>query len=205
MRHLSRSLVGFAALLVVAACGGKNAPEQPAPQATPTNTTDDAAARRARQDSIDAAARARADADARARADAEARARSDAAGGRAALLEAITSKIHFDYDKADIRSDDNGALDRKAAILAKNSGLRLKIAGNADERGSDEYNLALGNRRGAAAKRYLTSKGVDAARLEVVSYGEEKPVNPGHDEGAYQDNRRDDFEITAGGDNLVQP
>jgi peptidoglycan-associated lipoprotein len=205
MRHLSRSLVGLIVLLVAAACGGKSAPEQPTPQTAPTNTADDAAARRARQDSIDAAARARADADARARADAEARARSDAAGTRAALLEAITSKIHFDYDKADIRSDDNGVLDRKAAILAANSGLRLKIAGNADERGSDEYNLALGNRRGAAAKRYLTSKGVDAARLEVVSYGEEKPVNPGHDEAAYQDNRRDDFEITAGGDNLVQP
>ena len=80
-----------------------------------------------------------------------------------------------------------------------------RIAGNADERGSDEYNLALGNRRGAAAKRYLTSKGVDGGRLEVVSYGEERPANPGHDEGAYAENRRDDFEITAGGDNLVQP
>lgn len=205
MRHLSATIVGLGALILAAACGGKTAPEQPTPQSAPTSTGDDAAARRARQDSIDAAARAKADADARARADAEARARADAAGSRAALLEAVTSKIHFDYDKADIRSDDNANLDRKAAILAANSGLRLKIAGNADERGSDEYNLALGNRRGAAAKRYLTSKGVDASRLEVVSYGEEKPVNPGHDESAYAENRRDDFEITAGGDNLVKP
>ncbi|MEO8029362.1 MAG: peptidoglycan-associated lipoprotein Pal [Gemmatimonadota bacterium] len=204
MRNTPATLVGLSALLLVAACGGKTAPEQPTPQSTPT-TSDDAAMRRARQDSIDAAARARADAEARAKADAEARARSDASGMRTSLMDAITSKVHFDYDKADIRSDDEAALDRKAAILAANSGLRLKIAGNADERGSDEYNLALGNRRGAAAKRYLTSKGVDAGRLEVVSYGEEKPANPGHDEAAYADNRRDDFEITAGGDGLVQP
>jgi peptidoglycan-associated lipoprotein len=124
---------------------------------------------------------------------------------RTALLDAIAARVHFEYDKADIRDDDVAALDRKAAILAANPSLRLRLAGNADERGSDEYNLALGNRRGAAAKRYLTSKGVDAGRLEVVSYGEERPANPGHDEGAYAENRRDDFEITAGGDNLVQP
>jgi peptidoglycan-associated lipoprotein len=205
MKYLSASLIGLSAFILAAGCGGKKAPEQPAPQAAPAAAGDDAAARRARQDSIDAAARAKADAEARARADAEARTRSDAARMRTALLDAIAARIHFEYDKADIRDEDVAALDRKAAILAANPALHLRVAGNADERGSDEYNLALGNRRGAAAKRYLTSKGVDGSRVEVVSYGEERPANPGHDEGAYAENRRDDFEITAGGDNLVSP
>jgi len=90
-------------------------------------------------------------------------------------------------------------------VLAANSGVKLRIAGHADDRGSDEYNLALGNRRAAAAKRYLENKGIDASRMEVVSYGEERPLNPGADESAYAQNRRDEFEITAGGDNLVAP
>ena len=83
--------------------------------------------------------------------------------------------------------------------------MRLTISGHADERGSDEYNLALGNRRAAAAKRYLQNKGIDGSRLDVVSYGEERPLNPGHDEAAYAQNRRDEFQVTAGGDNLVAP
>lgn len=113
--------------------------------------------------------------------------------------------IHFDFDKADIRPGDQGILDRKAAILAANAGVRLRIAGHADERGSDEYNFALGSRRAAAAKRYLTGKGVADARLEVVSYGEERPLDPGHDEEAWAANRRDEFEVTAGDDDLAPP
>jgi peptidoglycan-associated lipoprotein len=81
----------------------------------------------------------------------------------------------------------------------------MRISGHADERGSDEYNLALGNRRAAAAKRYLTGKGVADGRLEVVSYGEERPANPGHDEGSWAENRRDEFEVTGGGGRLVAP
>ena len=81
--------------------------------------------------------------------------------------------INFEFDKADIRSADQGTLDRKAAVLAANTNVRIRIAGHADERGSDEYNLALGNRRAAAAKRYLESKGVDggADRGGVVRRG----------------------------------
>ena len=90
-------------------------------------------------------------------------------------------------------------------ILSANPNLRIRIAGHADDRGSDEYNLALGNRRAAAAKRYLESKGIDGSRIEVVSYGEERPLNPGTDEAAYAQNRRDEFEVTAGGENLVAP
>jgi peptidoglycan-associated lipoprotein len=115
----------------------------------------------------------------------------------------LAAMIHFDYDKADVRSEDQALLDHKAAILQANSNVKLRIGGHTDDRGSDEYNLALGNRRAAAAKRYLENKGIDGSRLEAVSYGEERPLAQGNDEGAWSQNRRDEFEITAGGDNLV--
>jgi peptidoglycan-associated lipoprotein len=102
-------------------------------------------------------------------------------------------------------SGDMANLDRKAAILNANSGLRIRISGHADNRGSDEYNLALGNRRAAAAKRYLTSKGIADGRIDIVSFGEEKPVAMGEDEGSWSQNRRDEFEVTSGGENLVTP
>ena len=117
----------------------------------------------------------------------------------------LAAMINFDYDQAIVRPPDQATLDRKAAILVANPNVKIRISGHADERGSDEYNLALGNRRAAAAKRYLENKGVDGSRIEVVSYGEERPLNPGHDEAAYAQNRRDEFEVTAGGDNLVAP
>lgn len=113
--------------------------------------------------------------------------------------------INFDYDQAAVRQADQETLDRKAAILLANPDVRLRIAGHADERGSDEYNLALGNRRAAAAKRYLENKGVEGSRIEVVSFGEERPLNPGTDETAYAQNRRAEFEVIAGGDNLTAP
>jgi peptidoglycan-associated lipoprotein len=122
-----------------------------------------------------------------------------------ALAAELGTMINFEFDRADIRSADQGTLDRKAAILAANPNVRVQISGHADERGSDEYNLALGNRRAGAAKRYLENKGIDGARLEVVSFGEERPLNAGHDEAAYAQNRRDEFQVTAGGDNLVAP
>src|SRR5260221_10561267 len=111
--------------------------------------------------------------------------------------------IHFDYDQSAVRTADQGVLDRKAAILQVNPKVKIRVSGHADDRGSDEYNLALGNRRAAAAKRYLQDKGVDGSRIEAVSYGEERPLAQGADENAWAQNRRDEFEITAGGDNLV--
>ena len=123
----------------------------------------------------------------------------------AAVLAEVQIMVHFDFDKADIRSDDRTILDHKAAILGANGGLRLRIAGHADERGSDEYNLALGNRRAVAVKTYLANKGIDGSRLDVVSYGEEQPLAPGHDEDAWAQNRRAEFEVTAGGVNLRLP
>lgn len=119
---------------------------------------------------------------------------------------AITAPIYFDFDKDDIRPDAASTLDRKIPWLQANPGMRIRIEGNADERGSDEYNLALGQRRAAAAKRYLVERGIDASRFDLVSYGEERPVCTESDESCWQRNRRDDFVIvTIGSDAIVVP
>ncbi len=158
----------------------------------------EAAARaRARQDSIDAAMRARQDS-----IDAANRARAEAAAKAKATLEAI---IYFDYNKSVLRDDARNTLDAKLPVLQANPNVRIRIEGNADNRGSDEYNQALGMRRAEAARRYLVSKGIDAGRIDIVSNGEEKPVCTQNDESCWSQNRRDDFVIVAGGDNLVPP
>ena len=121
----------------------------------------------------------------------------------AGLLQQVT--IYFDYDASDIRGDARSALDAKLPILRANSGVQIRISGHADERGSDQYNDALGQRRAASTKRYLTDNGIDAARITIVSYGEQRPAANGTDENAWSRNRRAEFEITAGGNNIVPP
>src|SRR2546423_4698394 len=119
---------------------------------------------------------------------------------------AITGPIYFDFDKSTIRPDAAATLDRKIPWLQANAGMRIRIEGNADERGSDEYNLALGQRRAASAKRYLVDHGIAADRFDLVSYGEERPVCTEHNEACWQQNRRDDFRIvTIGSDRIVIP
>lgn len=199
MKRMHGVLALMAASVLAAACGSTPPPEQPVPVAS---SVDSAAIRaRQRQDSIDAANRRRADEEAARRAAAE----RDASGTAAALRNDMASMIHFDYNVADIRAQDQAVLDRKAAILNANPAVRLRISGHADERGSDEYNLALGNRRAAAAKRYLVNRGVDGSRIDIISYGEERPIAMGSNEDAWAQNRRDEFEMTAGGDSLVAP
>jgi peptidoglycan-associated lipoprotein len=112
------------------------------------------------------------------------------------------AKIFFDFDKSDLTDQDKATLDAKVPSLNSNPGIRIRIEGNADKRGSDEYNLALGQRRAAAAKRYLSEHGIDAGRMDLISYGSEHPVAEGDTEEAYAQNRRDEFVITAGGDNI---
>jgi peptidoglycan-associated lipoprotein len=190
MRAPSLLMLLTAAAFAVA-CGGRSAPEEPAPEPTPAPAPTPA------PEPVDDSAE-------RERLERERLAREAAERARAVSAD-LTAMINFDYDQAVVRQADQATLDRKAAILLANRGVRLRISGHADERGSDEYNLALGNRRAAAAKRYLENKGVEGSRIEVVSYGEERPLNPGTDETAYAQNRRDEFEITAGGDNLTAP
>jgi peptidoglycan-associated lipoprotein len=186
------------ALALVAAVFVSGCRRTPETVATPTDTTTppppptcDAACLQRRADSI-AAANAERDRLAR---EAEERARGDALARALATLKAT---IYFDYDAADIRGDAKAALDAKLPILRANSGIQIRISGHADERGSDQYNDALGQQRAAAAKRYLTDNGIDGARIAIVSYGEQRPATTGSDESAWARNRRAEFEITAG-------
>jgi peptidoglycan-associated lipoprotein len=196
-------LMGLGVALCAACGGNPEAEATPAPQA---NADSIAAAERARADSEAAEASRRAQQEAERIA--QQRAADSAAAVAAAAAEVrnmLASMIHFDFDRATLRADDMSALDQKVAILTANPDLRIRISGHCDERGSDEYNLALGNRRGTAAKEYLVSHGIDASRIETASFGEERPVAMGHDEDSWAQNRRDEFEILSGGDVLRRP
>jgi len=107
--------------------------------------------------------------------------------------EAALKIIHFDFDKSDIRPGDAKILDANAAWLTANPKLLLLIEGHCDERGTSEYNLALGERRAKATQAYLVSRGVQAERIATVSYGEERPVCTEHTEKCWATNRRAQF------------
>jgi len=194
---------GIGAAVFAGACGGKQPVEQPAP----VFNADSAAQAQAEAERL-----AREEADRRAREEAErvaSQRAADAAAAAARTAEEVRSMvaamIHFDYDQSNVRADDARTLDEKVAILQANPDLRIRVHGHCDERGSDEYNLALGNRRAQAAKQYLVSHGIDASRIETQSWGEERPLVDGHDESAWSQNRRDEFEIIGGGDSLRRP
>lgn len=103
--------------------------------------------------------------------------------------------IYFDFDKYDIKPEFRDAIKFNAQELNKNRSVKVTIEGHADERGTTEYNLALGERRAVAVQKALIAEGVDGSRLKVVSYGEERPVDPGHDEAAWAKNRRGQFSM----------
>ena len=98
--------------------------------------------------------------------------------------------VYFDFDRADIRADSQAVVSAHAAFLAKNPSQKVRLEGHADERGSREYNIGLGERRGQAVRRALLLQGVAEAQLSTVSYGEERPAVAGSDEQAYALNRR---------------
>ena len=103
-------------------------------------------------------------------------------------------EVYFDYDQSTIRDDSARTLRANADTIKRNGDWgQITISGNTDERGSEEYNLALGERRATAVRRYLTDLGVASSRLRTVSFGEAKPAVPGHDESAYRYNRRSEF------------
>lgn len=201
------------ATLAVAAVVMSACPSQQ-PQVDPTPVVN--------QDSIDAANRAREEAE-RARREAEARAAAEreaaerarreaearAAAERAAALNAaraaFATMIYFDYDRSELKPEARATLDAKLPLLRANANVRIRIAGHTDERGSDEYNIALGQRRAASAKAYLVANGIAADRIDVVSFGEDRPAAMGSDESAWSQNRRDEFEIIVGGETLRLP
>ncbi|MGE5567182.1 MAG: peptidoglycan-associated lipoprotein Pal [Parcubacteria group bacterium] len=106
--------------------------------------------------------------------------------------------VYFDTDSHDLRADALPVLDAQAAWLKRYSGVQVRIEGNADERGTREYNLALGARRANAVRDYLVSHGVSASRIATISYGKEKPVDPGTGEEAWAHNRNAHSVLTAG-------
>ncbi|MGH7941675.1 MAG: OmpA family protein [Limisphaerales bacterium] len=108
-----------------------------------------------------------------------------------AALAAYT--IHFSFDSAVIRDSERANLQQVAAALQADSSANLLIEGNCDERGTEEYNRSLGERRAEAAREALVGMGIDESRIHTISYGKDKPLDPGHNETAWTQNRRDDF------------
>ncbi len=184
------------AMLVAGACGGDPPPPPPPPPGPDMDSL------RAYQDSVRAAeeARRRAEAEAAAQRAAEAERQRAIAAARATLEE----MVFFDYDMSEIRDDAAAVLRQKVAILRASPQVRIRIEGHCDERGSTEYNLALGNRRAEAIRQFLAGFGLSEDRFEIVSFGEGRPLAQGSNESSWARNRRGQFVIT-GGANMINP
>ncbi len=186
-------LGAFAASLLIVGCGG--GPPDPVPPA-PVQPANDRAQEIA--DSI---------ADARARADsiraAQQAAQQAAARAAAAARGTVQQTVYFGYDESTITMATEAALRAKVEVLRANPGVRLRMEGHADERGTSEYNIALGNERAESVIQFLTNFGLSGDRFTSVSYGEEQPAMQGSNDEAWALNRRVEFVITAGGDAIV--
>lgn len=113
-----------------------------------------------------------------------------AKGSPEEFVSNVGDRVFFDFDKYNVSAEGRATLDKQAAWLKANQAAVVTIEGHCDERGTREYNLALGERRAHSAKDYLVSQGVAASRVKTISYGKERPVALGHDEGAWKQNRR---------------
>jgi peptidoglycan-associated lipoprotein len=185
----------FAATLLVGACGGDPPPPPPPPQP-------DQDSLQRYNDSVAAAEAAR-----RAEAERLAAERAAEAERQRRIREAratLEEMVFFDYDMSEIRSDAATTLRAKVDILRSSPQVQIRIEGHADERGSTEYNMALGNRRAEAVRQFLVGFGLDASRFEIVSFGEGRPLEMGSNEAAWARNRRGQFVITAGA-NAINP
>jgi peptidoglycan-associated lipoprotein len=110
-------------------------------------------------------------------------------GSEEDLVANVGDRVFYDFNKSGLRADAKGTLDKQAAWLAKYGSVNVQVAGNCDERGTEEYNIALGQRRANAAASYLKAKGVAAARLSTISYGKDRPTAQGSNEQAWAQNR----------------
>ena len=167
---------GFLVALSAASvgCGGRSQPEAPAPQiesssSTPSIQYTPVSTEKISDERLDNAWRA-----------------------------TLEQRIQFGFDQSDLSPAARQVLEEKAEVLRAAPSISLRIEGHADERGSDEYNLALSTRRAATAKRLLVSLGIPADRLETVGYGEEQPLDQEESEAAWARNRRDEFRVTSG-------
>jgi peptidoglycan-associated lipoprotein len=120
-------------------------------------------------------------------------------GPRTGDREAISSPLYFQFDRSEITDDGIQSLDQKVDVLQRNPNVRIRIEGNADDSGSDEYNLALSQRRAAIVVRYMSDRGIDASRLKSVANGEERPAcTATREEDCRSKNRRDEFVVLTG-------
>jgi peptidoglycan-associated lipoprotein len=110
-------------------------------------------------------------------------------GSQEDLVANVGDRVFYDFNASALRTDARGTLDKQVAWLAKYGSVSVQIAGNCDERGTEEYNLALGNRRANTAASYLKARGVAAARMNTISYGKDRPTAQGSDEQAWAQNR----------------
>jgi len=165
-------------------------PPKPAAPAGPTQEEIDAQKRAAEE-----AARRKAESEAEAARKAAAAAEAEKAATYKRAAEAALKEINFDFDKSEIREADKAKLQAIADFLKAYPQAKLQIEGHCDERGTVEYNLALGERRSHAALAYLVGLGVATERLSTISYGKEKPKVTGHDEQSWLENRRDEFKL----------
>ena len=113
-------------------------------------------------------------------------------------------RVYFDFDSTTLANDARAALDDNVVIMQSNTDIRIEIQGHADERGSTDYNMALGQKRAEAVTRYMQSKGIASSRIKVVSYGEERPLDGSNGERAWTKNRRAEFAIDWAGEAQVQ-
>jgi len=179
----------FAVGTLATACShNKPAANAPTPAASDRTAADAAAAEAAklREEADRAAATAKADAD-------------RAAASRAQVQSTLTTPVRFEFDRSVLNDEALQLLDAKVAALQANPSIRVRIEGNADDSGSDEYNMALSQKRAGIAHRYLTERGIDGSRLQIVSFGEEKPTcTANRDEPCRAQNRRDEFVVLSG-------
>ena len=170
----------LSSFLFTASCAKKQVKEQ-----APVIDTSAADRERAAKEAAERAAREAAE-----------RAAREAAEKLRQEISAFESQnIFFDYDKAELKTEARDILTRKAAFLQANPDYNVSITGHCDERGTNEYNLALGERRATAASKFIGALGVSQNRISTVSYGEERPVDAGHNEDAWSKNRRDEFRL----------
>lgn len=165
-------------VLAVAACGGNPEPEMPVPEPTEQEESTEVIDTSMEPEPGDA--------------------ENPAAAELAARRGMIEEMVFFDYDRSEIRLDAAEILSRKLPILREDAATRVRIEGHADERGSVEYNLALGMRRAQAVKNYLVGFGLDASRFDTNTLGEDRPLDTSQTEEAYARNRRAEFIITGG-------
>lgn len=202
MRHRTMPVLLIAATVLLAACR-RDPPPPPEPMGPSPEEIE-----QARQDSIEAARRAEEEAR---RAEAERRAEEERrrlAGERAArttlseVRDALTRMVFFEYDQSRITAEAERRLREKVQILRDHPDLTVRLEGHADERGSTEYNLALGQRRAESAKEFMVGFGIEPSRIRTISYGEERPLVNQSNEQAWARNRRVEVVLLSGGDSI---